>query len=100
MKTMTITEVARNFNVVIDRVISEQEEIILIRNRKPVARLVPEPQNATALEVLGDLASTLDDETADALTEALRKKSPSNANRDQKRRAVRTARMVVDRHSI
>jgi antitoxin (DNA-binding transcriptional repressor) of toxin-antitoxin stability system len=72
MKTMTVTEVARNFSSVMDGVESDQEEIVLVRNHKPVARLVPEPPEMTALEVLGDLYRTLDDETADALAEAVR----------------------------
>ena len=72
MKTMTVTEVARNFSSVMDGVESEQEEIVLVRNHKPVARLVPEPPEMTALEVLGDLYRTLDDGTADALAEAIK----------------------------
>lgn len=71
MKTLTVTEVARNFSSVMDGVEAEQEEIVLVRNHKPIARLVPEPQAQNALEVLGDLYRTLDDETADALAEAV-----------------------------
>ncbi len=71
MKTLTVTEVARNFSAVMDGVESEQEEIVLVRNHKPIARLVPEPQAQNALEVLGDLYRTLDDNTADALAEAI-----------------------------
>ena len=37
----------------------------------PSPRLVPEPQAQNALEVLGDLYRTLDDETADALVKAI-----------------------------
>lgn len=72
MKTMTVTEVARNFSSVMDGVESEQEEIVLVRNHKPIARLVPEPPEMTALEVLGDLYRTLDDGTADALADAIK----------------------------
>ena len=72
MKTLTVTEVARNFSSVMDGVESEQEEIVLVRNNKPVARLIPEPQAQNALEVLGDLFRTLDDDTANALAEAIR----------------------------
>jgi len=71
MKTLTVTEVARNFSSVMDSVESEQEEIVLVRNHKPIARLVPEPQAQNALEVLGDLYRTLDDDTANALAEAI-----------------------------
>jgi antitoxin (DNA-binding transcriptional repressor) of toxin-antitoxin stability system len=78
MKTMTVTDVARNFSSVMDGVESEQEEIILIRNHKPIARLVPEPPEMTALEVLGDLYRTLDDGTADALAEAIKSARKGN----------------------
>ena len=71
MKTMTVTEVARNFSSVMDSVESEQEEIVLVRNHKAIARLVPEPQALNALEVLGDLYRTLDDDTANALVKAI-----------------------------
>jgi antitoxin (DNA-binding transcriptional repressor) of toxin-antitoxin stability system len=77
MKTLTVTEVARNFSAVMDRLEVEQEEVVLIRNNKAIARLVPEPPAQNALEVLGDLYRMLDDETADALVAATnsRKKS-------------------------
>jgi prevent-host-death family protein len=42
MKTLSVTEVARNFRKVLDAVEHDQEEILLVRNRKQVARLVPE----------------------------------------------------------
>ena len=71
MKRLTVTEVARNFSTVMDRIESEQEEVVLIRNNKPIARLVPEPPAQTALEVLGDLYRTLDDKTAKALLQAI-----------------------------
>ena len=71
MKTLTVTEVARNFSSVMDGVESEQEEIVLMRNNKPIARLVPEPQAQNALEVLGDIYRALDDDTADALAKAV-----------------------------
>ena len=71
MKTLTVTEVARNFSAVMDGVETEQEEIVLVRNHRPVARLVPEPPAQTALEVLGDLYRTLDDKTADALVRSI-----------------------------
>ena len=71
MKTLTVTEVARNFSAVMDGVESRQEEIVLVRNHKPIARLVPEPPAQNAMEVLGDLYRTLDDDTADALVKAI-----------------------------
>ena len=71
MKTLTVTEVARNFSAVMDEVERDQEEIILVRNHKTIARLVPESAEQNALEMLGDLYRTLDDKTADALVRAI-----------------------------
>jgi antitoxin (DNA-binding transcriptional repressor) of toxin-antitoxin stability system len=71
MKTLTVTEVARNFSAVLDGVEREQEEVVLVRNRRRIARLVPEPPARNALEVLGDLYRTLDEGTADALAAAV-----------------------------
>lgn len=69
---LTVTEVARNFSAVMDRLEAEQEEVVLVRNHKPIARLVPEPPAQNALEVLGDLYRTLNDETANALVAAIK----------------------------
>lgn len=71
MKTLTVTEVARNFSAIIDGIEAEHEEIVLVRIRRAIARLVPEPPALTALEVLGDLYRTLDDKTEDALASAV-----------------------------
>ena len=71
MKTMTVTEAARNFSRVLDEVEREQEEIVLVRNHRQIVRLIPEPPAQNALEVLGDLYRTLDDDTAEALSDAL-----------------------------
>ena len=68
MKILSVTEVARHFSEVIDTVEQKQEEIVLVRNEKQVARLVPEVAPQNALEVFGDLYRTLDDDTADALS--------------------------------
>jgi antitoxin (DNA-binding transcriptional repressor) of toxin-antitoxin stability system len=71
MKTLTVTEVARNFSAVMDEIERDQEEIVVVRNRRTIARLVPESPAQNALEVLGDLYRTLDDKTADALVHAI-----------------------------
>ena len=71
MKTLSVTEVARNFSTVLDSVEREQEEVVLVRNNRRIARLIPEPPAWNALEVFGDLYRTLDDGTADALAAAI-----------------------------
>lgn len=73
MKTLTVTEVARNFSAVLDDVERDQKEVLLVRNHRRIARLVPEPPAQNALEVLGDLYRTLDDATADALSAAVQR---------------------------
>jgi antitoxin (DNA-binding transcriptional repressor) of toxin-antitoxin stability system len=55
VKILSVTQVARHFREVIDSVERQQEEIVLVRNRKQVARLVPEAAPQDALEVFGDL---------------------------------------------
>lgn len=67
VKTLSATEVARNFSAVLDAVERDQEEIVLVRNERVIARLMPEPPRQDALNVFGDLYRTLDDKTADEL---------------------------------
>lgn len=81
MKTMTVTDVARNFSAVLDEVETRQEEILLVRNHRAIASLSPEPPEQDALQVLGDLYRTLDDETADALTRAMEKSRRSKGGK-------------------
>ncbi|WP_395743381.1 type II toxin-antitoxin system Phd/YefM family antitoxin [Prosthecobacter sp.] len=71
MKTMTVAAASRNFSSILNDVAASQEEVVIVRNRKPIVRLVPEPQAQNALEVFGDLYGTLDDETAEALADAV-----------------------------
>ncbi|MSQ52765.1 MAG: type II toxin-antitoxin system Phd/YefM family antitoxin [Betaproteobacteria bacterium] len=70
MKTLSATEVARNFSAVLDCVERDQVEVVLVRNRRRIARLIPEPPARTAIEVLGNLYRVLDQGTADALAAA------------------------------
>jgi len=71
MKTLTVTEAARNFSRVLAEVERDQEEIVLVRNRRQIVRLIPEPPAQNALEVLSDLYRTLDEKTANALGKAV-----------------------------
>ena len=69
MKTLSATDVARNFRAVLDRLERDQEEVVVVRNHRPVARLIPEPAAQDALSVFGDLYRTLDDDTAERLSQ-------------------------------
>jgi prevent-host-death family protein len=81
MKRLSATDVARNFSAVLDAVERDQEEIILVRNQRQVARLVPEAPRQDALAVFGDLYRTLDDETAEALSVAIGSQRKSRKGR-------------------
>lgn len=81
MKRLSATDVARNFSAVLDALEQDQEEIVVVRNQRQVARLVPEPPRQDALAVLGDLYRTLDDETADALSAAIASQRKSRRGR-------------------
>lgn len=81
MKTLSATDVARNFSAVLDALERDQEEIVLVRNRRSVARLVPEAARQDALSVFGDLYRTLDDETAEALSAAIASNRKSRRGR-------------------
>lgn len=80
MKTLTVTEAGRNFSTVVAGLEAEQGDVVLTRNRRAVARLVPEPSSQTALEVFGDLEGTLDDQAADALTNGLARSRRGTVN--------------------
>ena len=71
MKPRSVTDVARNFSAVRDALERDQEEVVLVRNQRPIARLVPEASRQDALSVFGDLYRTLDDKTAEALSAAI-----------------------------
>lgn len=71
MRRLSVTDIARNFRAVLDAVERDHEEVVLVRNRRQVARLVPEAPRQDAMEVFGDLYRTIDDETADALSASI-----------------------------
>ena len=81
MKRLSATDVARNFSAVLDALERDQEEIVLVRNQRQVARLVPEAPRQDALTVFGDLYRTLDDDTADALLAAITSQRKSRRGR-------------------
>ncbi|MCL5408682.1 MAG: type II toxin-antitoxin system Phd/YefM family antitoxin [Candidatus Omnitrophica bacterium] len=60
MKEMTATEVVRNFRHVLDGIENTLEEVTIIRNNRPVARILPEVMQMTALEALADLYRTIE----------------------------------------
>jgi prevent-host-death family protein len=55
MQTITATDLSRNFRVMLNKVEFQHEELIIVRNNVPIARLVPGPATMTAAEAFGDL---------------------------------------------
>jgi prevent-host-death family protein len=65
MQTITATDLARNFRVMLNRVEFQHEELLIVRNNTPVARLVPGPATMTAAEAFADLYCTLPQEAGE-----------------------------------
>ncbi|MGA2261602.1 MAG: type II toxin-antitoxin system Phd/YefM family antitoxin [Acidobacteriota bacterium] len=61
MRILTATEVSRNFSRLLDELARGGEEIVVMRGKHPVAKMVPGAPRLTALEVLADLYHTLED---------------------------------------
>lgn len=59
MTIMTVTEFSRNLGSVFDRIEHKNEEIILVRNKHQIARIIPGPSSINALEAMSDLHGTL-----------------------------------------
>ena len=59
MKTVTATDFSRHFRETLNLVEFQHEELIIVRNNVPVARLIPGSATMTAAEVFTDLYHTL-----------------------------------------
>lgn len=92
MKTRSVAHVALHISAVLDSVEHDGEEILLVRNRRPEARLIPEDRQ-NAMQVFGDLYCAIDDETADALSAAVA------VTRKSRRGRLRELRGLIDRLS-
>lgn len=69
MIIMTVTEFARNMKDVLNQLEYRGEEVLLVRNRKSLVKLVPQPRGGTAIEVMSDLYRTLPEEAAETWLE-------------------------------
>ena len=64
MITMTVTEFAKKLKKVFDLIEYKGEEIVLVRNKHRIARILPGSPHLTATEAMSDLFRTLPDEAA------------------------------------
>lgn len=75
-KTVTVTEASRSFSDLINRVRYQGESAVLVKNGKPVAKIIPVANNVTGKELAAlwpslphlspDEASRLEADLADA----------------------------------
>lgn len=61
MRTMTATEVARRFSRLLDSMEHGGDEIVILRNHHPVAKLSPGAARMNAIEALGDVYGMMED---------------------------------------
>ena len=66
MTVMTVTDFARNLSRVLDRLEHGGEEIIIMRNNHPVAKLIPGAPEMKALDAFADLYGILPSEEGEA----------------------------------
>jgi antitoxin (DNA-binding transcriptional repressor) of toxin-antitoxin stability system len=64
MVEMTVTEFVKKLKTVFDRIEYKGEEIVLMRNKHRIARIVPGSPHLTAIEAMGDLYRTLPEDAA------------------------------------
>jgi antitoxin (DNA-binding transcriptional repressor) of toxin-antitoxin stability system len=62
LKTISATELARSLSEILNRLVVENEEIVIERNHRQIARLIPGAGHLTALEAFADLYRTLPDD--------------------------------------
>ena len=72
MRTLTATVVSRTFSRLLDSLEHGGEEIVIMRNKHPVAKLVPGAPRMNAIEALGDLYGTLHDAEGGAWLDDIR----------------------------
>ena len=64
---------AQNFTSVVDKLEKDGEEIVVVRNRRAVVRLIPESRGQNAMEMFGDLSGILSGAAGQALSDAVKK---------------------------
>lgn len=71
MRTVTATDLARNFSALLDAVEFRGEQLQVVRNNHVVAHIVPGPASMTAEQAFGDLYCALPPQAAaDWLTDS------------------------------
>jgi len=82
MIVMSVTDFARNMKEVLNQVEYNGEEILLVRNKRNVVKLIPQSRGGKALEVMSDLYRTLPLEAGETWLEDSRSASFKQELRD------------------
>lgn len=82
MISMTITDFSRNMKEVLNQVEYQGQDVILVRNKRPVARLIPQPSGQGALDVMADVFATIGEGAAASWLEEARSGSSGSGMRD------------------
>lgn len=82
MRVITATELARNLREILDQLAVDGEEVIVERNHRQVARLVPGPGYQTALEAMAGLYRTLPEDAAEGWLEDSRSLPEGNLDEE------------------
>ena len=67
MKILNVTKDSGALDRLLDEIERDREEVVLIRNHREVARLIPEPGEEDAHSVFADLEGIIDDDTGEAI---------------------------------
>jgi antitoxin (DNA-binding transcriptional repressor) of toxin-antitoxin stability system len=70
MIIMSVTDFSRNLKNALNRVEVAGEEIILVRNKRRIGRIVPGEPIMTAMEAMSDLCGILPDDAAEGWIES------------------------------
>ncbi|MGA2976893.1 MAG: type II toxin-antitoxin system Phd/YefM family antitoxin [Spirochaetia bacterium] len=70
MIIMSVTDFSRNLKSALNKLEEAGEEIVLIRNKRRIGRIVPGEPFMTAREAMGDLCGILPDAAAEGWIEA------------------------------
>ena len=70
MIIMSVTDFSRNLKSALNRLEEAGEEIILVRNKRRIGRIVPGEPFMTAMEAMSDLCGILPDDAAEGWIEA------------------------------
>jgi hypothetical protein len=82
MLIMNVTDFARDMNHVLNMVEYRGEEVLLMRNKKKLAKIIPQGVENTALEVFSDLYRTLPEVAAESWLQDSRSVSTRNEMRN------------------